>query len=421
MAMDAGKPVKTAYVLSNEPSKRDKSHPGTNVIALTIARNLGRAGIRVIRLHPTPHSIDLSSRYVETVHCPDCVKSPDEALRQLLEIGQRSAEPIVLFPATDECAKFASTHEKALSERFLIPQPRRDVIEQIINKRRMYDVATSIGVDIPDTHFPTFIEDIERIAPTMHYPCVIKPIVSADWRGDSVRAAIGAQKALVIKGADELIANYTKLSAVSRDLMVQEIIGGRDERLVTLLTYLDKDSQPIAFCIRKKIRQYPLDFGYCSNTETISSPTIKDLSFRLLRHLRYTGLAGVEFKEDPADGKYKLIEINTRAVQTIGIAASSGVNLPLIAYRDMIGERVEPTEDYRVGVKWVYETLDLMAAKGLVTTGKLTYREWLRSVTGATSFALYARDDLRPFLRSMFHFARNALFGVKERGRKSPA
>jgi predicted ATP-grasp superfamily ATP-dependent carboligase len=203
--------------------------------------------------------------------------------------------------------------------------------------------------------------------------------------------------------------------------MVQEIIGGRDERLVTLLAYMNKDSQPIAFCIRKKIRQYPLDFGYCSNTETISSPAIKDLSFRLLTHLRYTGLAGVEFKEDPSDGKHKLIEINTRAVQTIGIAASSGVNLPLIAYSDMIGERVEPTEDYRVGVRWVYETLDLMAAKSLVTTGRLTYREWLRSVKGATSFALYARDDLRPFLRSMFHFARNAVFGVKERGRKSPA
>jgi predicted ATP-grasp superfamily ATP-dependent carboligase len=320
---------------------------------------------------------------------------------------------MVLFPATDECAKFTSTHEQQLAGHYLIPQPSRDVIATIINKRALYEAATAIGVDIPDTHFPASLEEATRIAAVMRYPCVIKPLVSADWRGDAVKAVIGAQKALVVGGPDELVASYQKLAGVSRDLMVQEIIGGADERLITLLAYLNRDSEPVAFCIRKKIRQYPLDFGYCSNTETIRSPTIQSLSLRLLKSLRYTGLAGVEFKEDPLDGKHKLIEINTRAVQTIGIAASSGVNLPLIAYRDMIGEMVTTTEDYRVGVRWIHETLDLMAAKRMIAQGKLSYREWLRTLRGATSFALFAKDDLRPFMRGMFHFVKNAL----QRGR----
>lgn len=408
---------KTAYVLSNEPSKKDKSNPGINVIALTIARNLGREGIPVVRLHPNPHSIDLSSMYVESMICPDCVKSPAETLNYLLKIAKNFTEPMVLFPATDECAKFTSAYEKELKGHFLIPQPGKEVIEKIINKRRVYEAATSVGIDIPETYFPKSLEETVGLSKRMRYPCVIKPVESADWRRDSVKAVIGVQKALVVRGNEELILNYNKLSGVSRDLMVQEIVGGRDERLITFLAYLNKESEPVAFCIRKKIRQYPLDFGYCSITETISSPLVKELSFRLLKNLRYTGLVGVEFKEDPVDGRYKLIEINTRAVQTIGIAASSGVNLPYIAYRDLIGEEVQSRNEYKEGVKWIYETIDLLAARNLLKRGDLTYRDWFNSLRGTSSFALYARDDLRPFLSSMFYFFKDAI-SVRFKGRK---
>jgi len=68
---------------------------------------------------------------------------------------------------------------------------------------------------------------------------------------------------------------------------------------------------------------------------------VVDAGLHLLRALGCNGLSQVEFKRDPRDGKFKLMEVNPRLWQWHSLARASGVDLPLIAYRDLTGERVE--------------------------------------------------------------------------------
>ena len=58
---------------------------------------------------------------------------------------------------------------------------------------------------------------------------------------------------------------------------------------------------------------------------------------RFCAALGFHGISQVEFKRDPRDGRYKLMEINPRLWQWHGLAAACGVDLPRIAYCDLLG------------------------------------------------------------------------------------
>ena len=51
-----------------------------------------------------------------------------------------------------------------------------------------------------------------------------------------------------------------------------------------------------------------------------------------LRSLGYTGFSYIEYKLDPRDGQYKLIELNARSWLNQFMATLSGVNFPAIVY-----------------------------------------------------------------------------------------
>ena len=76
---------------------------------------------------------------------------------------------------------------------------------------------------------------------------------------------------------------------------------------------------------------------------------VVDAGLRFLRGLGFHGISQVEFKRDPRDGRFKLMEINPRLWQWHGLAAACGVDLPLIAYRDLTGEPRRAGLDERVG------------------------------------------------------------------------
>ena len=69
---------------------------------------------------------------------------------------------------------------------------------------------------------------------------------------------------------------------------------------------------------------------------------VVDAGLRLLAAVGYHGLSQVEFKRDPRDGRFKLMEINPRLFQWHGLAAACGVDLPRLAYQDLLGLESAP-------------------------------------------------------------------------------
>ena len=130
----------------------------------------------------------------------------------------------------------------------------------------------------------------------------------------------------------------------------------------------------------------------------------------LLREMGYCGLADVEFKRDPRDGSYKLLEINVRCATQVGLAIDLGIDFPFIAYRDALGQVFDPVMDYDEGRYWIDLGQDF--GSFLRSEAPLGWAAWLRSVARARSHAFLALDDPKPVAVRLFELlgaARNRL------------
>jgi predicted ATP-grasp superfamily ATP-dependent carboligase len=200
--------------------------------------------------------------------------------------------------------------------------------------------------------------------------------------------------------AQQLVEQCGTLISLKSDFMVQEIVPGPDENLVTFLGYFGHDGRTLSGCVRKKLRQYPAGFGYCSLTESVDDQEVFDLAVKLFQALDYRGVGCAEFKRDPRDGKPKLIEINTRAVRTSMLAIGAGVDFPWIAYQDCVKPgTVEPVLQGKVPVRWVHLRDEIWAASGLILRGELSFGEWIKGFLGKPIVvAEFSWDDVWPGL-----------------------
>ena len=398
----------TAFVLTHR-SDDDPDAYCASLQALAITRSLGRRGVPVVRVHPGTRELSLASRYCwRAEYSPNVHGSEYALLRFLLQTAQKYPGPKAIIPASDDTAYFLGRHRKALSKAFRVVAPEADTVETIIDKRRQLQAARSLGIPIPETYFPRDLAQVQALAPTLAgYPYIIKPNVAHRWRLSSVRNKMRAPgaKAIVARNAAELVEHYRHISLVDANLMVQRVVGGPERELYGFFGYFDERSQPLGYCVRSKIRQLPLGFGYCTLIESCAEDRVVSQSIRLLQGLGFHGLVGVEWKRDPQTGELLLLEVNARATNTSSLPPACGVDLPWMAFADAIGEPVAPVTQWKTGVKWVWLSEDVWAARQL----GLGALEWLKSLRGKKVGAVYAADDLRPFLLDSALFLRKAL------------
>jgi predicted ATP-grasp superfamily ATP-dependent carboligase len=330
------------------------------------------------------------------------VGSEAALLNLLHKIAALTPQRAALIAAGDGEVLFLSRNRERLEERYHFVLPDTDTVERLANKRSQYEYAQSIGIPIPPTYYPSSEWDVEQIASRIRFPCLIKPAYSHMWR-DRTKDASRRQwlKAAEARTPEELRSAYRQMSESQVELLVQERIRGSDSRLYSWYVYLNRNSDPLASCVIQKLRQWPVRYGTGSYSSTCRCDDVVTLGLRLLKEIRYVGMANLEFKHDPKDGTFRLIEANVRSGERIGLAISAGVDMPYIAYRDIIGEPIDPIGDYETGVRWVNLVND--AAAFLYHYRKRTsWWRYARSLLQARSHAYFSWKDPLPFLEHVF-------------------
>jgi predicted ATP-grasp superfamily ATP-dependent carboligase len=191
-------------------------------------------------------------------------------------------------------------------------------------------------------------------------------------------------------------------------LLLQEIVPGGDHELYSLGSYVDSRSRPLAVFTGRKLRQKPRSFGEARLAESIWVPEVAEAGLRLLGELRFHGVSQVEFKRDPRDGSFRLMEINARHWLWHSLSGVCGVELAYTAYSDCLGASVAEMpkhRDYeaeasrqREGPRWVDGLRDATSSLKEMSRGQLSGREWLRSLRGIRSEAVFSLSDPLPGL-----------------------
>jgi predicted ATP-grasp superfamily ATP-dependent carboligase len=148
------------------------------------------------------------------------------------------------------------------------------------------------------------------------------------------------------RGLKELRARYRSAASIvgHEEIIVQELIPGGGSQQYSYCCLFVEGTAVASMTVRR-LRQHPSDFGRASTyVETIDLPELEALSVRFLDAIGYRGLVELEYKYDPGDGAYKLLDVNARTWGYHSLGAAAGVDFPFLLWRDRLGLRcLRPT------------------------------------------------------------------------------
>jgi predicted ATP-grasp superfamily ATP-dependent carboligase len=382
--------------------------PGAVVIGgdyqgLGIVRSLGRKGIPVCVIDDE-HSISRFSRYAtHGVRVPD-LRHEEGTVESLLRIGRSlNLQGWVLFPTRDEIVAAVARNRSTLSEMFRVPVPEWNTVHWMLDKRNTYELAKQLNIPIPKTWSPLTEEALDQI--DSPFPLVLKPAIKEHFFYAT------KAKAWRINSRAELHSMFRRASELTRasEVLIQDLIPGDGRQQFSYCAFF-KAGKAVGSMVTRRRRQHPHDFGRASTfVETIDLPALEALSNRFLRTINYYGLVEVEFKLDPRDGQFKLLDINARTWGYHTLGTHAGVDFPSLLYRDQISGSAEPCRG-RAGVSWVRLLTDIPTGLLDIASGRLRFRDYWHSLRNFHIEAVFTREDPIP---SIVEFALIPYLSVK--------
>jgi D-aspartate ligase len=339
------------------------------VNGLAAIRSLGRAGIAVLAVDHRPSALGFPPRYARAVPSPDPAVEPEAYVETLAR-----QEPGVLLPTHDPPLNAVARFRDRL-DGFRFPFPEWDVLERIQDKRHQLEAAVAAGVEVPETRHPGSATEARAAADELGYPVLVKPAEPVGFKRRFGRQAFRLERPAEVERAYADAEEFAP--------MVQELIPGGDDELYSVGSYLREDGEPLGLFSGRKLQQVPPGVGTARVGESVWVQEVVDAGLRLLKALGFHGISQVEFKRDPRDGRFKLMEVNPRLWQWHGLAVACGVDLPLIAYRDLAGEDVAVAS--MNGQRRVWAISLMPGERPAVPRGPYVD-------------AVFARDDLKPGL-----------------------
>jgi D-aspartate ligase len=367
---------------------------GMNETGLTAARGLGREGISVKGFDIAAKRAGFRSRYCTAQVSPDPLHQPDDLVRFLRHQVRDGSQKVVLLPTSDLFFLFLSRHRAQLADKFLMNLPSEDVAESVVNKRRLYELAAANDTPFPKSYFPGTYDEALAVKDSLRYPAFIKPYWGHEWR----RHFGGMHKGFKVQSSDEFLSRFQEVLASGHPALVQSYITSPDDNLFSLSLYISQTGEVLGAFPRRQVRQYPPNSGTVTLAISEHNPGLVANGTHFCQSIGYRGIAGLEYKRDREDNQYKLLDFNPRLMLSDGLTAYCGINLALIQYLDLTGQRPAPRREYTEGVKWLDTIADFHAFKQYHERGELAFKDWLKSLWRARVFALFAWDDPLPFL-----------------------
>jgi D-aspartate ligase len=360
---------------------------GGGLTALAVLRELARADVPVFAADGD--DLVAASKYFRPLPGGPLGQDEDsvEAYFRSVEL-----ERAVLFPCSDAWAGAVSGLPFEIQQRFPSVSAPARLVKQFADKGAFLEVVQRSSVLHPRTAPMDDARDLETIADSELTGYFLKP---RDSQAFSTRFGL---KGFPIADRRSASVSIERAKREGLSLLAQEVIPGPATNHVFLDGYVARDGTLAALLARRRLRMFPREFGNSTMTVSIAigdaEGAVHSLR-RLFEAVGYTGLFDAEYKFDERDGLYKLLEVNTRAWWQIGLLPGCGIAVSSLAYRDALGEPVDPVTAYEVGRRWVHEFLDLAA----------WLRERPRRLNPLVSwrnceYAIFSQDDTKPFLLS---------------------
>jgi len=368
---------------------------GGDYQGLGIVRSLGRRGIPTC-IVDDERSIAQFSRYTTQFLRLRSLRDGDSTVDTLIELAeQKNLHGWVLFPTRDEHVAAFSRRRAELSKVFRVPTPDWETVQWAWDKRNTYRLAKELGIPTPRTNTFESIDQLSQLD-CENPPFALKPAIKEHFiyatKAKAWCATSHSELRDLFQKASELIS--------PSEAMIQEVIPGGGTQQYSYCAFF-ANGEAVGKMVARRRRQHPLQFGKAStHVETVDAPLVEELSERFLRAINYYGLVELEYKLDPRDSQYKLLDFNARTWGYHSLGLRTGVDFSYMLYADQIGLPLNyckaPT-----GVSWVRMTTDIPAAFMAWRAGELNLKAYFKSLKDCDVEAVYSFNDPLPGLAEL--------------------
>jgi len=319
---------------------------------LAAVRALGAAGIDVYVAETASHSLASRSRYCKgTLTYPSPYAEAGSFARAIDDAATRLGVDVII-PMTDITSAILAEQRDNLTTRAQVAVMDAETFWRASDKNSLHRLAQQVGVPTPTLHYIEHARDVDGLD-VVAFPCVVKPSRSRlhtidGWIKTSVE---------VVASRDELRELFRTKRELQHPAMIQRYVEGDGIGVFALCDH----GEPRALFAHRRLREKPPWGGVSVLREAVPvDPIVADLAVRLLRELRWHGVAMVEFRRERSTGVPFLMEINGRFWGSLQLSIDAGLNFPLHLVRLLTGDTVPVDLGYRAGVRsrWLLGDLD---------------------------------------------------------------
>ena len=352
---------------------------GASKAVISSLRSLTRRGDRCDLASESTRRRGVSMYVSEALWLPSASWGSERFVEALVDL--LAARPYdVIIPFTTDAVYALAQHAADLpadGPGFVVP-PLESFLA-VHDKAQLAGRCARLGIGVPRS-FVVDEGNLADVASEVRYPVVVKARRSVGG-GHGVRFA-GSRSAL--------LRVYREIAALrSRNVvedferpLVQEYVPGP----VLDVKALALEGKVVNAMTTERTLMYPISGGLTAIAVTTRDHRLMELGRAILEELAWHGPADIEFKHDPADGRYKLIEINPRFWGSIDLSIRVGMDFPGMVRDYVLGEPVRPVPSYPAGVRYRY-----VLPRGVLATLQLVRELGLRA----------ARDP-HPYERTLY-------------------
>jgi D-aspartate ligase len=368
---------------------------GGGINGLGITRNLGSAGVDVYCVVEGADPVLFSRHCHKHFLIPNFAQGKNQFRSLLKELSKKITSRPVIFATCDISTLILSDLKSEMKDDYYFVVPDRKVAEKLVMKTKFYESLIQSNIPHPKVCVPKGIRELKILSKELKYPIFIRPSVSQHF------STLFRKKGFVANSDRELLKYFRIASEHKIDVMLQDIVPGPDTNIYGISGFFNKQSRPLAFFAYRRLKTWPPVFGNNSLIESISltklSP-LKETITRYLQSLGYYGIMEAEFKLDPRDNRFKLLEINARSWWQNSFPTKCGLNIVLKAYLEAIGAKTEYSEAYSCGIRWI-NLLHYIGSS--VFDKEIAKKEWIKSFKRVRDFAYFDASDPLPYVPGM--------------------
>lgn len=377
--------------------------PAVLLGGISLVRSLGLARIPAIVATSDPGEPALASRYCSARLLLPSMKEPHAVVDQLVALGEelsaRLGRRVPLMYGSDDALELIYAHRERLQRYFLFLLSDRRVASSLIAKDRFQKLAEARGLPVPAS---LRWEGTDAGSLRAHAgPVLVKPRIKVDWHHTILcqRLFGGDGKARVFASGAEA-ADHPDVALFHGQLTFQQYIPGGDTDLWSYHGFADARGEVLASFVGRKVRTFPTLTGESAYIEMARDDALSALGREVARRCPLRGVFKMDFKRDPRDGRWYLLEINARYNLWHYMAARNGVNLMAAAYDHLVHRKSPASQDYAARYRWLNLELDFKAYREMAARGELTFAAWAGSILRSRNvYSLFSWRDPAPWLR----------------------